>query len=321
MKLLVWLFLSLFSVSSIACPKLIFQGVLYKSTQDAQYWGQTVGIQGTFVLYAMASWQSDVGATPNTLWYAMRNFQQTYAKYGVTDNFIKVSLYNQINWADPAGNNKVVANFGHVAKMARYAGIKGIVLDLEPYKPTWAVDSTVLNQASTVQSMGKRIAQAMYAAYPGMTLIVIPDVMYNYKHVSNGVAIYNPKYALVPQFISGLLSVNWANAVVGLEQTYRASGASIINDMQLFADGYKTGVSLSPGLWPLGKSYTDKSALETPASFQQRLITSYASASQYVWIYGSGSAWQTDGPFGAGPVVSNFNQYTTAIHTLKNACK
>lgn len=58
----------------------------------------------------------------------------------------------------------------------------------------------------------------------------------------------------------------------------------------------------------------------TPAQFSAALQKSEAAARDYVWLYGFGSAWQTDGPYGLGPVVANFKQYKAVIHRAEAAC-
>jgi hypothetical protein len=58
------------------------------------------------------------------------------------------------------------------------------------------------------------------------------------------------------------------------------------------------------------------------SSFKRALETAYRSTDDYVWIYGHGSAWQTDGPYGKGPTVSNFGAYTTVVKQVrKELCR
>jgi hypothetical protein len=72
--------------------------------------------------------------------------------------------------------------------------------------------------------------------------------------------------------------------------------------------------SVAPGIWPLGVSPTDKSAVMTVDQFQQSLDTDYTVTDTYVWIFGMGTAWQSDQ---YGPVVSNFPQY---LNVVRHAC-
>ncbi len=333
------------------CPKvLMFDGIDVKtqaSPQQAAYWGQTVGVQGVFVNNLMAYWQADVGTDPGSkLWQQARRFQSNYAKYGATDNFIKVALYKPHDWNSAQQNNAVVEHFAHAAALAQYAGFKGIALVLEPYKPTWVEVGDDARLAPTVEQEGRRIGQAMLAAYPDMTLVVLPDVLDasgQYKtllekfksglHQLKSGAVHAPghdRYRLAVPFLRGLLSVPWKHVVIGLEQTYSRNSHGIeltvprarqhyASFMQHLGAG-KTDLSMATGLWPLGRTRRDKSARETPQRFEQRLRVAYAASKRYVWLYGKGNTWRIDGPPDAGPVAPNFRQYVDALRKVRAGC-
>lgn len=329
---------------SAGCPKLLmFDGTNFHTQAtdgQAAYWGDTVGVQGFFVNRVMASWQDDVGTrTDSKLWRQLGLFQSVYARHGVTDNFIKVALYKPIDWHDPDGLKQVVRNFSHAAALARHAGLKGIAIDLEPYEPTW-VDSGELS--ATVQAEASAIAEAMRAAYPQMTLVVIKDALHqNYPRTPLDELVskfgtdpgpsrhfWHGGYALAIPFLHGLLSANWAHVVIATEVTYDGSDmATPVRQTQRNYDVFmgaeqasRSDLSVAPGLWPLGHSYTDKSARDTPQAFAEHLRSAYSAAEDYVWIYGYGSAWQTDGPYGKAPVTADFPQYTAAIHAMRASC-
>jgi hypothetical protein len=87
-------------------------------------------------------------------------------------------------------------------------------------------------------------------------------------------------------------------------------------------DASTANFSIAPGLWPLGPTAKDKSARFSPAEFRQRLQVAFDTSKQYVWIYGSSSAWQKDGPLGPvpGPVATSFRQFLDAIHQVRANC-
>ncbi|WHZ20049.1 MAG: hypothetical protein OJF55_002198 [Rhodanobacteraceae bacterium] len=334
------------------CPKvLMFDGVdilTQTNGEQARYWGQTVGVQGFFLNNVMPGWQQDVGTDPSSsAWQRARQFQNLYAGYGVTDNFIKVAAYKFHDWSDASQNAALVRNFAHAAALARFAGFKGVVLDLEPYSPVWGDPDSAPALVVTVQQVGREIAEAMRNAYPGMTLVVLPDVVRlahqqltpaqaakeRMRALTDYKSARGPeKYILSEPFLVGLLSVPWSHVVIATEQTYSQNGPVIPRTMEQAAARYRdfdqhnqlaTGdISIAPGLWPLGHSSSDKSARESPENFLGRLQAAMSVASRYVWIYGYGSAWQTDGPYyKKGPVVDNFPDYVRAVHEAEQQCE
>ena len=334
------------------CPKLLmFDGINVKTQADPQqaaYWGQTVGVQGVFVNNLMGYWQVDVGSDPGSkLWQQAKLFQSNYAKYGVTDNFIKVALYKPHDWTSARQNNAVVEHFAHAAALARYAGFKGIALDLEPYMPTWGGPSVGGSElASTVEREGRGIGQAMFAAYSDMTLVVMPDVLDSAGYhktlkqkVMSGLhrlksgnpnAPRHESYELAVPFLRGLLSVPWKQVVIGLEQTYSRNSDGIAITVpqvrQLYPEfmqennATQADLDIATGLWPLGRTSQDKSARESPERFTQRLRTALDASEHYIWIYGKGDTWQSGKQPGAAPLAPNFRQFVAAIHRVRASC-
>lgn len=333
------------------CPKvLMFDGINVKTeagTQQAAYWGRTVGVQGVFVGNVMGYWQADVGTDPDSkLWQQARLFQSNYAKYGVTDNFVKVALYKPHDWTSARQNSAIIEHFAHAAALARYAGFKGMALDLEPYTPTWVPPADGADLAPTVEREGRGIGQAMFAAYPDMTLIVMPDVLdssdryrtfkqklmsglHQLKSGSLDLSKHDT-YELAVPFLRGLLSVPWRQVVIGIEQTYSRNSDGIVATVpqvrQLYTDfmqengASQTAPAIATGLWPLGRTSNDKSARESPERFAQRLRVAFDVSNDYVWIYGKGATWQAGDQPDAAPPASNFQQFVAAIHQVRAGC-
>jgi hypothetical protein len=332
------------------CPKLLmFDGFDIRTQDNAQqaaYWGRTVGVQGFFLNSVMPHWQKDVGAGPNSeIWQDVAKFQSLYSKEGVTDNFIKVASYKAHDWKNAKANDAAVARFRHAAMLAKYAKLKGVALDLEPYVPIWGGPAAGPGLETTIEQEGRAIGEAMHQAYPDMTLFVLPDVLDQTQRYAtllqrfkSGVHAmkaakkmpkYN-RYEMAVPFMRGLLSVPWSHVVIGMEQTYSRNadgmGPSVQRTEADFArlmgkSAASMHLSGAPGLWPLGPTRTNKAARESPGRFADRLRAAYAAANQYVWIYGHGSAWQTDGPYAPGPVTPEFNQFTDAIHRVETRCQ
>lgn len=325
-----------------ACPKLLMTAGLniHKQTnpQQAAYWGEKVGIQGFMVNYVVSDWQTDVGTNPDSgTWKLLRRFQSIYSKHGVTDNFIKIALYKGHDWHSARQNQNATRNLAHAAALAKYAGLKGLALDLEPYAPTWGGSAGGPDMAKTVEEEGRKMGKAMHDAYPDMTLIILPDVLREAEHEgkssSDWASTHHGGYQLSVPFVQGLLSIPWSHVVLGTEFTYSAhperitlftrEAAQRVMDKMGTRDKLGANFSVAPGLWPLGPTSKDKSARFSSEQFKRRLKTAFAISKQYVWIFGSSSAWQKDGPLGPipGPVAKTFPQFLDAIHEVRASCK
>lgn len=313
-----------------ACPKiLMFDGVDIKTQTkvvSAEYWANIVGVQGVFLNHVMSTWQKNVGASSDgQIWVLAKRFQTIYSRFGVTDNFLKVRVPNKpYDWRNVKENEAVLRNFRDAARLAKYAGLKGVALDLEPYVPVWGGSAGGPGADQAVYREGLAIGKAMHEVNSGMTLVLIKDVL----HWASLHKRWHGGFGLAPEFVKGLLKAGFDHVVIATEQTYKDSDVAgvvkhTLTEYRNFAAKNHLPVkelSVAPGLWPLGKSYQDKTARLTPAQFRQELQAAFTVAPDYVWIYGYGSAWQTDGPYGKGPVVKNFNMYTGAIHRVEAAC-
>lgn len=314
---------------ALSCPSLImFDGPTIKSDVNdraARYWGRAIGIQGLFLNDIMPYWQIDVGSDPaSATWSRAKEMQDVYERGGVAENFIKVAIWKPHDWKDASSDKAVAANFGHAAALARFAGFRGIAIDTEPYVDIWGGSAGGDEIAATVQLEGRRIGDAMHAAYPGMTLVIIKDALL-YASLRQG---YNGGYGLAVPFLKGLLSAGFSKVVIAEEQSYKdmhvaATDSEIRSRYSEFLRANRISterVSVAPGLWPLGKSYSDKSARMSPADFAQELRAAYSSANRYVWIYGFGSAWVADGIY-KGPVDPQFSKYVAAIRREEAGCR
>lgn len=296
--------------------KLLLCGGVQASHQNdaasAEYWA-SLGLQGALLLYVVTNWNTDVGAAPNASWNNLKAFQTLYAQHGMASNFIKVSGFTAFDWTSKTAANQVVAHFNHAARLARYAGM-GIAIDLEPY---WASlwEAGTGGTPALAQTLGQRIAEAMFAAYPKLPLFVLPDVVWQAANPNTAA-----KYELALPFVKGLLSMVWTNPALGTELTYSEGSASILNTMSKIPGEYtfsKTHAAPCPGIWPLGPTGTDKSPRMSVSQFTTNLTEMYSLHPAYVFIYASGGAWQTDSPYGSGPVCPEFQSYVDAIHQVR----
>ena len=320
-----------------SCPKVLFLDGFSPSKSnnenEAKYWGETVGIDGLFLGGIMYTWEDGVGDDENGRAYqVVKTFQQLFPKHGVTDNFLLVGLHYPHDWKTSAAQDHVVRDFHQGAHLARATGLKGLALDLEPYvNGFWDVDPTLPDKAERAYMLGKRVGYAIWSEYPEATVIILPEVM----------AIKCPpypendceKFATSGRFVEGLLQARFGMVLIATESTYDSSSPHAV--AAHVWDAYRpvvvrngidvNTIRVAPGLWPLGKSYTDKSARAPVARFTERLRLTFQFAAQegtrYVWIYGHGSAWEENGPWGNSHVDPQFNQFLNVLHRAKQSCR
>lgn len=321
-----------FSLPASSCPKiLMFDGFDIQTQLDeahAHYWGEEIGVNGFFLNNVLASWENSVGEDDKSPFYQkVKQFQDLYSKHGVTDNFIKVALYKPHDWTDPAAQSRIVSNFRQAAHLAKYASLTGIALDLEPQaKGFWEEDPSVPDKDRRVFLLGKRIGGAILSEFPEATAIVLPEILV-YTCPPYDQAICRA-YKFSPKFLDGLVQSHFERLILATENSYNSAFSALIAKgvrekyrAALQDDGLAPdSVPVALGLWPLGKTYTDKTARTSPGEFEKRLREAFQQPSPYLWIYGHGSAWQKDGPYGKGDVDPHFQEYVQVIHRIKQAC-
>jgi hypothetical protein len=315
-----------------SCPKiLMFDGLDIRTENnetEARYWGQIIGVQGFYVGNVMASWDDSVGNDEESKTYQeVKQFQETYSSFGVTDNFIKVALYTKPHWGDQVALSKVVENFREASHLARYAGMKGLAIDLEPYAAGyWDKDPAIPGKEEQVYLLGRRIGGAILSEFPDATIIVLPEVL-SYEDLSYSEGL-RQAYALCSRFWDGLVQAHFKQLIISTETSYDSSRPDLVasNIKKVYQDNLsKNGVdpksvAIAVGIWPLAKTYTDKSPRCTPSQFEERLRLAFQLKSPYVWIYGHGSAWEKDGPYGKGDVAPRFHEYVRAVHKIEDSC-
>jgi hypothetical protein len=316
------------SASAGTCPKVLFFDGFEPNheinEQEARYW-ESAGAQGFFVNRVFTDWLTSVGDDESSpIYQRMRQFQTIYASHGISYNFLKVATYKSVDWGNDGELRQIVKNFGQAAHLAHYAGFKGLAVDLEPYpKGYWATDPVLPDKAQRVRRLGRSIAQTIISQFPGAELFTLPEVTY-YERVPDT----HLKYALAPAFLEELSHAPFSKYVVGTELTYNLDQPQLITNAvtrstmesvnQSSVRPLETSVAV--GLWPLGITYTNKGERDTPEKFKARLIQAVRLSPDYVWIYGHGSAWEKNGPYGQGDTDPKFDQYVRTVREVKEAC-
>lgn len=110
-------------------------------------------------------------------------------------------------------------------------------------------------------------------------------------------------YEMWIDFYNGMASLkNKTGLVIASERTYAAFERNavirIYNLINRTMDAnvqdrvfWKEKCSIALGMWPLGKSYTDKSARYSATAFQEQFEQAIKLSPKYVWIYDHGAAW------------------------------
>ena len=130
------------------------------------------------------------------------------------------------------------------------------------------------------------------------------------------------------RFWAGCSQSLFRQLIIATESSSHASQPdSVVNSVKdvyakdLCMHGIDTkNLLIAPSIRPLGKSYTDKAVRSTPAQCRERLRAAAQGTSPYVWIYGHGSSWEKDGPYGKGDVDPQFEQFIQVVHQFKQTC-
>lgn len=303
------MFCFLFSVAQAeeAKPKVLFFSALdtrYLS-DTVRHWGKDRGVNG-FMLAWVAQWWTPKKEMFKNL-KVLKDINRKGAKYGVDSNFIKVAIgYRELPvWTDDAAWADIVNNFKNIAELVKKSGTRGIAIDTEWYNDAALFDPSAAKYKAIDKDMlrtkvyqrGKEIMTTLTKVYPDIEVIVLQEGNYHW-FVSK-----NKGYEMWIDFYNGMASVkNKKGIVLGVERTYslldKASLTkeySQINEtMQKYAEDpafWNERSSIAVGVWPVGKSYEDKSARYSAADFQSQLSYAMALSPRYVWIYGNGAAW------------------------------
>lgn len=289
-------------------PKvLIFNAIDIEYLSDTmRHWGKDVGING-FMLAYVAQWYSpkeDIFKNLGTL----KKINREGIKYGIDSNFIKIAIgYKELPlWTDDAEWAGVLNNFKYIAELIKKSGTKGIAIDTEPYtdnaelfdskaKRFKGIERDLLK--ARIRQRGREIMRTLTGVYPDIEVILLPAGA-NYWFISK-----YPQYEMWMDFYDGMASVeNKKGIILGAEQTYNPSDMdsfvrinSLIGDtMQKNAKDpafWNKNCSIALGVYPLGKTYNDKSARYPAAEFRRQLSYAMKLSPKYVWIYDHGTAW------------------------------
>ena len=283
---------------------------IYYLNDNIKFWGEKVGVNGFFLNHIANWWTPREELFENLA--VLKEVNQKGAPYGIDRNFIKVALgYKKLPvWTDDKAWEPVIGNFKNIAELIRQSGTRGIALDTEPYDDETPFFDSPGDPAKNIYTgflkakiyqRGKQIMEALESVYPGMEIIILPEGALYWFNPEQG---SNPKGAeLWIDFYNGFAAGRKKGGLVlAAERAYVETNKEAILKIYHLIDKtmrehvedkkfWQEKCTIAMGMWPLGKSYTDKSALYSAGKFEEQFAQAVALSPEYVWIYDHGTAW------------------------------
>lgn len=145
------------------------------------------------------------------------------------DNYLLVKLNpGNVDWMDQAGWNTIVQHYRVAARLAKAGGLRGLLLDFEPYTAPYrqfqysrqaqAADHSFLEYKTIVRSRGRAVMQAIAEEFPDIELCTYFLLSYLIDdHPYRGPSpagrsdadwcMAGHSYGLIPAFVDGMLDV------------------------------------------------------------------------------------------------------------------
>ncbi|MBU0581091.1 MAG: hypothetical protein KKA19_07925 [Candidatus Margulisbacteria bacterium] len=327
-------------------PKaLLYSAITPEYLKDtAEFWAKKVGISGFIITTLPSNWYEPT-ENINQYFLITKQMNQICRNKGIDANFIRIGLghrtlpdyFNDLKWG------KILEKVKSVAKFAKATNFRGIALDTEAYTgELWnSSKGTLANYPKAelkkkIYQRGREIMQQIVQEFPEAELFVFP-VGHLYAYTKKG----SSKYELWIDFFNGLASIeNERGIILGSERTYRIIQKNkllhyyydeikgpIIGDNINNPNFWYEKCSIALGAWPLGKTYSDKSAWYNSFFFNRQFRTMEMTCPKYVWIYAHGSAWWQEKNIekyrlhkeAALPTVKNIQKYYAVVRKSKEA--
>lgn len=245
-----------------------------------------------------------------------------------TDNFLRFNTQpGGVDWFDDFSS--IVQNCALWAKVARDAGMKGWLFDLEDYnervftfgKQKYATRRSFDEYAHQVHLRGTQVMHEVQAIYPNITLIL--SVAHSYVNRSPDAArrLQTLESGLLPAFVNGLIEASGPRVrlIDGQEQAYGhltarefAAGYRAIREDALelvpaeLREKYRGTMEAGVGMWanyqlavPVTTSRYWPPHYMTPQQrlrlFEQNVYHALATTDEYAWLYSEQMGWWEHG--------------------------
>ena len=287
------------------------KNILYSASPDeiiadAEAW-QERGIDGFFMSGCVSGWEGNVWATdgdPSTIGESDETFQRAKRATELCEQLgmetlALMSFSRLFDWFDDEAWRHTEDNFRQFAIFARETGCKGIVIDAEyvmaQYYFEWdGYDYDGYNQEDLVEAIRSRmtrVAAAMYDEFPGMALVVMPELEFRLGTHIHTAWIEEAARRDAPG------GVHYCAGYVYRNHTFRyVLGRGWLDNMFVQrmlskrARRYWTKrCGLSPGVWPFGfPEYLGHGPELTPEELRHGLAGSLMIARRYAWVFTGG---------------------------------
>ncbi len=301
-------------------------------------------LDGLIVAVYPDNWRAQEQKHHGCLWFSggrkfvREDFRQTLANLKAikfrrfTDNFVYMETAVRragvelrpgeqfVDWFDHKWLQVIAGNTAVAAYVAKEAGFKGILLDVEsysggvgPWERPFAYDRyaektrsqglvprTLAATTAQVRRRGREFMQAITGVYPDITILVIPNLAWG----------KDPSNALLPAFVDGMLETRGqATLIDGLEgaypyishqmfsrlkQTAKQKGRQKSQRPKLYEKDIQYGFGLwvdhrVPGPFAWYTWYNQPQDFEknyrSPKRFEHALYNAFVESDKYVWLY------------------------------------
>jgi hypothetical protein len=298
-----------FAESGVRNPKvLIFTTIDIRYLIDSiGFWGKEAPVNGFILSYVADWWTTKEKLAENGA--DVKALNQRGAAYGIDSNFVKISLgYGRLPiWTDDVAWKQVTDNFKNIAEFVRATGTKGIAIDTESYEvPLFdaaadqykSIPRDVLR--AKIFQRGQQIMGSLTSAFPDIEIFVLPEGALYWFNPGEG---SGAGFELWIDFFDGMASVKNRNGIIlGSERTYSVLARDSLErpyrliDRTMYQHSrdpqfWKEKCTIAIGMWPLGKTYSDKSSRYSAREFEGQFLQAASLSPRYVWIYDHGVAW------------------------------
>ncbi len=240
----------------------------------------------------------------------------------VANSFVQVGINpGRIDIFDDAAWEKVVQNYRTAARVAKAAGMRGIMLDPEAYvaganqfgyshQPQKA-QHTYAEYLVKTRQRGRAVMEAIAAEYPDMDLLILYMYCFNYRDHRPGAESRNTLNSFTAAFFDGMLEAapETMNIFDGQESSYDFNSpldfayGRILSQQGVLPyvapelrNKYQAMVKYAPAIYldlylPSVSSHHDFKGMSPAVRLLVNLMAARRVSDGYIWVYGERYRW------------------------------